>query len=397
MTQEARILIVNCQSGGLEDAAEALRAGGYQVLSADTRQTALETIHNVRPAVVLLNVVSPDLQGTEISHEIKSSPKLMGTKLVHIWTPPTSLPDLAENPNHEADCSLTLPVSPQTLRGTVEAMIRLKQVEDQLRRSEDLWRMVFAKSREATLLVDGDLKILEANPKAAELFDCTIDELKQMPFLQLCLKSTQKTVSSRLRLASLSYAMVIQTELIRQNSSTFPAEIQARLFKIDSHPHFEIIVRNLDEDFSAEFASRAMTRELDLLTAYSSEAKGSVTAALYAGGPISELMPAYFEELASSYSSIVDLALEEKTYQVDHGLAEQLCLLASRMGRLRAAARDVVELHTAVLKRKIADSNPRKKQAYNVEGRFMLIELLGYLATYYRDRAVGPLLAGSHQ
>ncbi|HET9281396.1 MAG TPA: PAS domain S-box protein [Candidatus Angelobacter sp.] len=395
MVQQAQILILDFQSDGLRDAAEALRQAGYNVLSANSRQTALEAAHKLLPAVVVVSMVPPDLQGGEISREIKSSPKLAGTKIVHIWT--ASTPALAECPNCDADSSLTLPVTPQILRGTVEAMVRLKQVEDQLRRSNELWRMVFAKSREATLLVDDELRIVEANPKATELFDCEIDQLRQLALLQLCPEEARTILSSRLRMASLGYAMVLQTELVRKDSTAFPAEIQARRFQIDARPHFEIIVRNLNDDLSVEFASRAMTRELDLLTEYSSRGGKSVTAALYAGGPISQLMPAYFEELASSYASIVDLALEEKTYQVDHKLPEQLCVLAARMGRLRAAPRDVVELHTTVLTRKMADSNPRKKQAYNVEGRFMLIELLGYLATYYRDRVVGSLANGSSQ
>jgi hypothetical protein len=45
----------------------------------------------------------------------------------------------------------------------------------------------------------------------------------------------------------------------------------------------------------------------------------------------------------------------------------------------------------------MADANPRKQQAYNVEGRFVLVELLGYLANYYRDRAIGSLAHGSAQ
>jgi hypothetical protein len=138
-----------------------------------------------------------------------------------------------------------------------------------------------------------------------------------------------------------------------------------------------------------------MTREIDLLTEYSLENRKSVTASIYGGGPISQLLPAYFEDLASEYAHIVDRALEKKAYRIDHDLSEQLRQLAAQMGRLRAAPRDVVELHTTVLKGKMADTNPRKKQAYNVEGRFMLVELLGYLATYYRDRAIGSLVYGS--
>jgi len=396
MQGEAKVLLVDPDPDQLRATASALRDAGYSVFSAGSASAGLEMARTVVPEVVLLDMTLPDMDGTELCHRIKQSPGLAGTKVVHIWAPITSIPGVAHVSECDADGYLTRPVTPQLLLVTVRAMTRLKAVEDQLRRTDQLWRTLFAKTREAILLVDDGFFIIEANPKAAELFEYSIDELKRKPFLQLCPESVQATLSSRLAQVSHGPAIILQTEQMRKDGARFPADIQVRRFQRDSHSYFEMIVRNLDDDLSAEFASRAMTREIDLLTEYSTtEDPKSVTAAIYGGGPISQLLPAYFEELTAQYGRMVDLALEEKTYRIDHDLSGQLRQLAARMGRLRAAPRDVIELHTAVLKGKMADTNPRKKQAYNVEGRFMLVELLGYLATYYRDRAIGSLGDGS--
>jgi len=394
MQGEAKVLLVDPDPDQLREAASALRSAGYTVFSADSASEGLELARTVVPEVILLDMTLPDMDGTELCHRIKQSPGLAGTKVVHIWGPITSIPGVTHVSECDADSYLTRPVTPQLLLVTVRAMLRLKAVEDQLRRSDQLWRTLFAKTREAILLVDDEFFIIEANPKAAELFEYSIDELKRKPFLQLCPERVQATLSSRLAQVSHGPAIVLQTEQTRKDGARFPADIQVRRFQRDSHSYFEMIVRNLDDDVSAEFASRAMTREIDLLTEYSEDPK-SVTAAIYGGGPISQLLPAYFEELTAQYGRMVDLALEEKAYRIDHDLSGQLRQLAARMGRLRAAPRDVIELHTAVLKGKMADTNPRKKQAYNVEGRFMLVELLGYLATYYRDRAIGSFVDGS--
>jgi CheY-like chemotaxis protein len=88
MTQQARILLVDSQADGLRDEAEALRQAGYDVLSATAAQTNLEMVQKFLPAVVVLSM--PNLQGAEISREIKASPKLAGTKIMHLWTASTS-------------------------------------------------------------------------------------------------------------------------------------------------------------------------------------------------------------------------------------------------------------------------------------------------------------------
>src|SRR5512147_1463403 len=98
MAQQARILMVNCQFEGLREAAESLREAGYEVLYADMEQAVCETVQKLLPAVVLLRIVPSDLQAAEISHEIRSSPKLMGVKVVHICMPTTSLLASAEIP-----------------------------------------------------------------------------------------------------------------------------------------------------------------------------------------------------------------------------------------------------------------------------------------------------------
>ena len=43
-------------------------------------------------------------------------------------------------------------------------------------------------------------------------------------------------------------------------------------------------------------------------------------------------------------------------------------------------------MHSAALKQKVRGAPPAKAQAYVEEGRLMLLELMGHLASYYRIR-----------
>lgn len=404
MAQKTKILVLDQDHGEIQEAANTLYEDSYQIFCRDTVRTALDAARRIVPDLLLLEMAIPELHGAEVCRQIKSNADFSRTKVVQICGPvsPTIQPKTTQ-PEWDSECSscesdsyLTRPVTPQLLRVTIQAMMRMRRTEEQLNHKEQLWRAVFSGLRESILITDEELGIVEVNSHAAELFGIKPGKLRDLSLLQFCPAETRETLSSRLKMASTDYAAVFEMEFLKKDSDPFLAEVEARCIRVDSHNYCELVLRDLGSDHSRE-VNRALVRELNLLQEYSSENARSVTAALYAGGPISELMPTYFEELTYEYSTIVDLALEEKTYRIDHDLTGQLRQLAGKMGQLRAAPRDVIELHTAVLRQKMAESNPRKKQAYNAEGRFMLVELLGDLATYYRDRAIGLIGAGDEE
>lgn len=115
----------------------------------------------------------------------------------------------------------------------------------------------------------------------------------------------------------------------------------------------------------------------------------SVTAGLYGSHPLRGAVPDVFEELKEEYAMVLDLALEQQTYKVEHSIGERLRRLAARLGFLKAGPRDVVELHYAVLKQKSATTPAPRLHAYLDEARVRLLELMGDLVSYYRAQSLG--------
>ena len=58
------------------------------------------------------------------------------------------------------------------------------------------------------------------------------------------------------------------------------------------------------------------------------------------------------------------------------------------IGFLNGRPRDVVEIHSTALKRKSNGAAPQRAQAYVQEGRLMVLEVMGYLASYYRNYSI---------
>ncbi len=115
----------------------------------------------------------------------------------------------------------------------------------------------------------------------------------------------------------------------------------------------------------------------------------NVTSELFGVQQLRESTPLVFTELTRRYGDIIEKAMEQRAYKVDYGLSDELRTMAERLGFLRAGPRDVVEIHSTVLQNKSSGAHPRKMQAYTEEGRLLVLELMGYLVSYYRNYSLG--------
>jgi len=100
--------------------------------------------------------------------------------------------------------------------------------------------------------------------------------------------------------------------------------------------------------------------------------------------PLKVTKPDEFNQFVQIFAQTLDLALDQQVYKVEHPLSEKIKHTAELLGRLNATPRDVVEIYRAGIKEKVKDEKDIKSQAYKEEGLYILIELMGHLADYYR-------------
>jgi len=192
-------------------------------------------------------------------------------------------------------------------------------------------------------------------------------------------------------------------EKIRKSGERFPSQVLFTLTKDRSGRvvGFIEIVEDLTERKRAEEAeaqARAsaerieqLERELHSLERLSAPPSTAVTAQLHSVAPLRESVPDTFNELVQRYTDLMDLAREQRAYKAEHDISGELRSISERLGLLRAGPRDVVEIHSNALKRKTNVVTTRKAQAYVEEGRLMVLELMGYLASYYRTYVAGNI------
>lgn len=129
--------------------------------------------------------------------------------------------------------------------------------------------------------------------------------------------------------------------------------------------------------------------ELRALTRLSGDSTTPVTGRLYGLMPLRENTPELFRQLTLDYGALLDQAWERHIYKVKPDISEKLRVLADQIGGVRGGPRDVVELHTRALEDKIRDIPHVKAKIYIDEGRMMILELMGYLVSFYRIYSIG--------
>lgn len=136
--------------------------------------------------------------------------------------------------------------------------------------------------------------------------------------------------------------------------------------------------------------SQPLIRESEMLEQLSRLSNSMpVTAQAYGMKSIHEHSPEAFETLVQRYGELMDLALEQSSYIVDNNLTEELRTLGEKLGALAASPRDIIDLHTTALRRKREGKLLRRAQRYVEEGRFLVLELMGHVLSFYRRHATG--------
>jgi len=144
-------------------------------------------------------------------------------------------------------------------------------------------------------------------------------------------------------------------------------------------------LRNRTED---EDAKRRHENETHSLESISAGGTSLVTARAHGTERLRESTPDTFDLLVDQYVELIGGAAERHAFRVDGKTSQGLRVLAQRLGFLRARPRDVVDIHTTAVKKAMECKQFRRACVLDDESRLLPIEVMGYLAAYYRDRMI---------
>lgn len=105
--------------------------------------------------------------------------------------------------------------------------------------------------------------------------------------------------------------------------------------------------------------------------------------------PLASRAPQQFAKLVRIYGVVLDSAMQHRAMKQDGDPTIELNDLADQLGILGAGPRDVIDLHKAVIAAGIQAQGRRSAKAYLEESRLLLLQLMGYLVSFYRNLSWG--------
>jgi DNA-binding response OmpR family regulator/anti-sigma regulatory factor (Ser/Thr protein kinase) len=135
MTDQITILNVDDQEALRYVKSRDLRQAGFAVIEARTGAEALQAVQAHQPMVVLLDVQLPDISGYDVCKYVKQKwPSIM---VIMTSATFTSSSDRTAGLDSGADSFLVQPAEPMELVAAINALLRIRRSEDELRRIND--------------------------------------------------------------------------------------------------------------------------------------------------------------------------------------------------------------------------------------------------------------------
>jgi signal transduction histidine kinase len=137
MADNSQITILNVEDNDATRYAKSriLQRAGFVVKEAESGQTALAMITQEPPDLVLLDVKLPDITGFEVCRRIKANPATASIIVVQMSAAFVEKSDRVRGLEGGADGYLTEPVGAEELLATINALLRLRQTEDDLQKA----------------------------------------------------------------------------------------------------------------------------------------------------------------------------------------------------------------------------------------------------------------------
>lgn len=109
----------------------------------------------------------------------------------------------------------------------------------------------------------------------------------------------------------------------------------------------------------------------------------NVTRAIAGAGPIKSRAPGTFANVVQTYVRVLDEYLEQIVLDAPKPAAKMGRVITT-LGAYGGGPRDLLDVHLAALEDAVIGVNPRRAEAYSVEGRLLALEMMGLLVDHYR-------------
>ena len=161
------------------------------------------------------------------------------------------------------------------------AELRRLRAEAAMREREAQLSLLLDTAMDAILVLDGEFRITRLNPRAAELFACTEEDLAGESFLDFlgpaaAAKFSRLAQELQARPGERPLWLPEGLEAIRWDKTPVPAEAAISRYLYNGAPYYTVFLRSMSERLEAERRIRVLVEEAESLRAVVGEAPGEM-------------------------------------------------------------------------------------------------------------------------
>jgi|GEM_PF-731722 len=246
MPSANRILVVDDDATILAMTRRALEPAGYTVFTEQDGEMALERVRQYQPAVVLLDVNMPNVNGFEVCRRIKSDPNLASVFVVILSASRIDLESKVTGLGIGADDYLTRPIPNPELLARLDAILRIRAAEAAVRDRERQLHDLIAGNVDGMLVIDESGRVLFANPAACALLD----------------RQPEHIVGQEVGLPLAPAGQATELEVLRPDGGKRIVELRATALDWQAQPAWLAALRDITERKLAEDRLHAALAEL---------------------------------------------------------------------------------------------------------------------------------------
>jgi len=360
----ARVLVIDDHADLVENLNEILEGEGARVETADSAEAGLELARHAFD-VALVDVRLPDARGPTLVPSLKTGDGLQEVLLV---TGNASIHDAAEAVKSDAFAYILKPFDSEDLIATVERAFRqvslrrrAASLQARLGRSEEALRTLVDTVQALLLVLDGDLRVVQANPAVAAATGLPVSELEGADWLETCVppRARQAVREAFVSMRERSEAVSVDGLITRRSPEGRISErsISWQLAALGDGSAFRIYASGLDITDIAELERR--TRMAEKLAAVGTVSAGlahEIRNPLNAANLQLQLLERRVRKITDDANVMAPLeTVREEILRLGALVSDFLTF--ARPTALSAASTNLCELieHVASLERPVAD------------------------------------------
>jgi PAS domain S-box-containing protein len=286
---KVNILLVDDRQPNLLALRSLLQNSDYNLVTATSGDEALRATLKQDFALILLDVIMPDIDGFETAALLRGRERTKFTPIIFITAASAGEAQMTKGYSLGAVDYIFKPIVPEILRAKVQVFVELfrraerikiqtaeltlaqeglrRELSDNLetqkalRESEEKYRLVFNGAREAILIFDKRThQVLDANDAATLVYSCSRQQLLKMTAEELFADPSSPN-GAQLHLRAAPQRRPVNVPQVARDGRVFPAEFVCWGFGLRGRDLVIAIVRDVTERIKAEENERLLARE----------------------------------------------------------------------------------------------------------------------------------------